>query len=113
MKIKDKETNYSSLFEGIDLSQYTPNEIMNSKKLYDYIVESAQVAEESGQNIDDVMDEGIFGALVGAAAGATVGPAIMKAVCKVLGIQENGTLGNLLTSRIVLAAVCGELGLSL
>lgn len=106
-------TNYSRLFEGINLSEYTPNQIMNSKKLYDYIVESAEVANESGQNLDDVMDEGIFGALVGAAAGATVGPAIMKAVCKVLGIQENGTLGNLLTSRIVLAAVCGELGLSL
>ena len=104
-------TTYAALFEGIDLSQYTPNQIINSKKLYDYIVESAEVAAESGQNLDDVMDEGIFGALVGAAAGATVGPAIMKAVCKVLGIQETGTLGNLLTSRVVLAAICGELGL--
>ena len=85
---------------------------MNSKKLYDYIVESAEVANENGQKLDDVIDEGIFGALVGAAAGATVGPAIMKAICKVLGIQENGTLGNLLTSRVVLAAICGELGLN-
>ena len=107
------DTNYSTLFEGVDLSQYTPNQIMNSKKLYDYIVESAEVANENGQALDDVIDEGIFGALVGAAAGATVGPAIMKAVCKVLGIQETGTLGNLLTSRVVLAAVCGELGLRL
>lgn len=107
------DTNYSTLFEGVDLSQYTPNQIMNSKKLYDYIVESAEVANENGQALDDVIDEGIFGALVGAAAGATVGPAIMKAVCKVLGIHETGTLGNLLTSRVVLAAVCGELGLRL
>lgn len=106
------KTDYSRLYEGIDLSQYAPEQIMNSKKLYDYIVESAEIAKEEGKSLDDVVDEGIFSALVGVAAGATVGPSIMKAICKVLGIQETGTLGNLLTSRIVLAAVCGELGLS-
>ena len=106
------KTDYSRLYEGIDLSQYAPEQIMNSKKLYDYIVESAEIAKEEGKSIDDVVDEGIFSALVGVAAGATVGPSIMKAICKVLGIQETGTLGNLLTSRVVLAAVCGELGLS-
>ena len=36
---------YSTLYEGIDLSQYTPKEIMDGKKLYDYIVESAEVAK--------------------------------------------------------------------
>lgn len=106
------KTDYSRLYEGIDLSQYAPEQIMNSKKLYDYIVESAEIAKEEGKSLDDVVDEGIFSALVGVAAGATVGPSIMKAICKVLGIQETGTLGNLLTSRVVLAAVCGELGLS-
>ena len=103
---------YSTLYEGIDLTQYTPKQIIDSKKLYDYIVESAEVAQEEGKSLDDVMDEGIFSALVGAAAGATIGPSIMKSVCKVLGISENGTLGSLLTSRVVLAAVCGELGLN-
>ena len=106
------KTDYSRLYEGIDLSQYAPEQIMNSKKLYDYIIESAEIAKEEGKSLDDVVDEGIFSALVGVAAGATVGPSIMKAICKVLGIQETGTLGNLLTSRVVLAAVCGELGLS-
>ena len=42
----------------------------------------------------------------------TTAPSIMKSICKVLGISENGTLGSLLTSRVVLAAVCGELGLT-
>ena len=102
---------YSTLYEGIDLSQYTPKEIMDSKKLYDYIVESAEVAKAQNESMDDVMDEGIFGALVGAAAGATIAPSIMKSVCKVLGISETGTLGSLLTSRVVLAAICSELGL--
>lgn len=103
---------YSALFEGVDLSQYTPKEIQTTRKLYNYIVESAEVAQEQGETLDDVMDEGIFAGLIGAAAGATVGPAITKAICKVLGIQENGVLGNLLTSRTVLAAICFELGLS-
>ena len=71
-----------------------------------------EVAQEEGKSLDDVMDEGIFSALVGAAAGATIGPSTMKSICKVLGISENGTLGSLLTSRVVLAAVCGELGLN-
>ena len=34
----------------------------------------------------------------------------MKAVCKVLGIDERGTLGSLLTSRVVLAAMGSQLG---
>jgi hypothetical protein len=37
----------------------------------------------------------------------------MKAVCKSLGVSENGVLGSLLTSRVVLAAVCSELGMRL
>lgn len=102
---------YEKLYEGLDLSQYTPKQIMNGKKLYDYIVESAEVAKKENTSLDNVMDEGIFGALVGAAAGATIAPSIMKSICKVLGISENGTLGNLLTSRVVLAAICSELGL--
>ena len=55
--------------------------------------------------LSDTMDEGLFGALVGGAIGATVGQSIMKAVCKCLGIDEHGTLGNLLTSKLVLSAM--------
>jgi len=56
------------------------------------------------------MDEGIFGALVGGAVGATVGQSIMKALCKCLGIDEKGTLGNLLTSKLILGAMGAQLG---
>ena len=103
---------YMALFEGLDLKNYQPEQIMNAKKVYDYIVESVEVAKEEGVSPDDVMDEGIFAGLLAASAGAMVGPAIGKAMCKCLGIQENGVLGNLLTSRLVLAAICGELGLN-
>lgn len=104
---------YNSLFEGVDLRGYTPKQIEAGKKLYNYIVEAAEVAKENNITLDSELDEGIFSAIVGAAAGATVGPAIMKAVCKVLGVTENGTLGSLLTSRLVLGAICAELGLRL
>ena len=100
----------NSLFEDLDLSLYSPQEIMNGKKLYNYIVESAAIADEQNVPLDTVIDEGIFGSLLGAAAGATIGPTIMKAVCKVLGVQENGALGSLLTSKVVLAAMAGQLG---
>ena len=102
---------YSQLFEGIDLSAYTPKQIIDSKKLYDYIIESAEVAKEEGKPLEEIMDEGILTGLIGAAAGLTVGPAIMKSILKVLGISEHSVLGDLLTSRIVLSAVCAELGL--
>lgn len=105
------KANAKELFEGVDTRNATPEELMNSRKLYNYIIESAAIAKEQNVPLDQVMDEGIFSAIALGALGATAGPSIMKAVCKILGISENGTLGNLLTSRVVLAAVCGELGL--
>ena len=37
---------YNNLFEGIDLSNYTPKQIMDSKKVYDYIVEANEIAKK-------------------------------------------------------------------
>lgn len=99
-----------ALFEGVDISGCTPQELMNAKKLYNYIVESKAIADENGIPLSQQLDEGVFGALIGGLTGATIMPTIMKAVCKVLGIDEKGTLGNLLTSRVVLAALGGQLG---
>ena len=101
---------YNNLFEGIDLSQYTPEEIMESKKVYDYIVEANNIAKQEGIPFENVMDEGLFSSLITGAVSATVGQSIMKAICKCLGIDEKGTLGSLLTSKIVLAAMGAELG---
>ena len=63
-------------------------------------------AKEQGMPIE----EGIIGALVGGVAGVTLAPSLMKAVCKVLGVDTKGQFGSLLTSRLVLGAVCAELG---
>lgn len=100
----------NELFEGVDLTNVSTQEIQASKKLFNYIVESAAIATEEGKSLDDVMDEGLFTALLGGVAGSTIGPAIMKAVCKVLGISEQGSLGKLMTSSLVLGAIGAELG---
>ena len=75
-------------------------------KQYDDMIALLQEAKEKQTPID----EGLFGALFGGIAGATAGPAIMKAVCHVLGVDEKGTFGSLLTSRLVLAALGTKLG---
>ena len=100
----------NELFEGVDLTNVSVKEIQASKKLFNYIVESAAIATEEGKSLDDVMDEGLFTALLGGVAGSTIGPAIMKAVCKVLGISETGLLGRTLTSSLVMGALGAELG---
>lgn len=78
-----------SIKEIVDMQNYS-NE-------YDLIIH--QLQEAKNQNIP--IDEGLFGAI----GGATIGPKVMKAVCKALGIDEKGMLGNLMTSRLVLTAV--------
>lgn len=59
---------------------------------------------------DDAVDEGLFKAVLGGAAGMTVAPAIMKALCSVLGVDPKGQFGSILTSRLVLTALCAKMG---
>lgn len=80
--------------------------IQEDKLAYDRLIERLQEAKENNEPID----EGLFKAITGVVAGATVGPSIMKGVCKVLGISETGTLGNLMTSRLVISTLAGYLG---
>ena len=81
-------------------------QITEEQKAYDDIIAVLMEAKENNTPIE----EGLGKALLGGLAGVTVGPAIMKAVCKVLGINEGGALGNLMTSRLVLTAMGGYLG---
>lgn len=81
------------------------NQITESM-VYDEMIQKLQEAKESGKPID----EGLFGAIVGGVAGITIAPSIMKAVCKVLGIDVKGQFGSLITSRLVLTALCTEMG---
>ena len=81
------------------------NQITESM-MYDDMIKKLQEAKESGTPID----EGLFGAVIGGIAGVTIAPSIMKAVCKILGIDVKGQFGSLITSRLVLAALCTEMG---
>lgn len=50
-------------------------------------------------------NEGVLKTLLGAGVGFTLGPVLMKAICKVLGLDENGVLYKTLTSKAVLTAL--------
>lgn len=105
-----KQANANSLFEGMDVRGENPETLMKARKLYNYIVESAEIAKEQNMPLHDVIDEGLFGAIIGGTVSATIGKSIMEAIIKVLGIDANGTLGKLLTSQVVLAAMGAQLG---
>jgi len=92
----------SSIFEAEQVEGLNEQEINEAEKAYNVILEKIKNGEE--------IEEGFLGGLIGGAAGALVGPAIGKAICKALGIEERGTLGKLLTSRLVTTAIGIALG---
>lgn len=79
---------------------------LNESRVYDELISNLQEAKEN--NIP--LDEGLFGSIFGGITGAVAGPAIGKSICKALSIDEKGMLGNLLTSRLFLAALGGYIG---
>jgi len=92
----------SKIFEAEQIKGLTPDQIQEGEKLYATMVEKLEKGEP--------IDEGFFGALAGGVVGALVGPAIGKAICKVLGIEEGGVLGKMMTSRLVTTALGIALG---
>jgi len=88
-----KYSKTSKIFEAEEIKDLSPEEILEGEKLYYDLLDKL----EKGENID----EGIFGGLIGGLSGAIVGPAIGRALCSVLGIDQKGILGKLLTSRLV------------
>ena len=86
-------------------------EIANDKPIteeltYDLIIEKLNEAKENGTSID----EGIFGAIGGAIIGSALGPKLGGAICKALGVDPKGSFGSLLTSRLVMGAICTTMG---
>lgn len=103
-----------SLFECMDVSGYNKEDLVNVQKLYNYIVESGEIAKKEGVGLDDVIDnevlEGFWSGLLGGVTGAVAGPAVSKAIMKCLGIEEKGLLGQLLLSRVFMGALGYEIG---
>jgi hypothetical protein len=73
---------------------------------YDDVIQKLQEAKEAGTPIN----EGILGAIGGVILGASFGPKLGNAICSALGIDPKGTLGSLMTSRLVLGAIGGKMG---
>lgn len=96
--------NSSKIFEAEEVkeSKANPEDLQKAEEFYNNLVESLKEGKD--------LDEGFLTGLLGGAAGALVGPAVGKAICKILGIDMNGHLGKLLTSRLVTTAIGYELG---
>ena len=88
------------------MKQVATGRQINEDMTYDTVIQRLMEAKEN--NIP--LDEGIIGALTGGLIGATVGPAVMKAVCKILGVDERGQSGSLLTSRMMTTALGATMG---
>jgi len=97
-----KNAEGSKIFEAVDVIGSTPEQIKEAEKVYEEIIRKIEAGEE--------IDEGFLSGLAGGAVGALAGPTIGKAICKVLGIDPSGTLGKLLTSRLVTAALGYAIG---
>lgn len=73
---------------------------------YDDVIRKLTEAKENNIPIE----EGLLGAVTGGLIGATVGPSVMKSICKILGIDERGQFGSLLTSRMITTALGAAMG---
>jgi hypothetical protein len=92
----------SKIFEAEEVMGTTPEQLQEAEKAFVILLEKLNKKED--------VDEGFLGALTGGAVGALAGPAIGRAICRALGIDENGNLGKLLTSRLVTTAIGIALG---
>lgn len=79
---------------------------INESAAYDDIIHRLTEAKENGVPVD----EGVFGAIAGGLIGAAIGPKVMKTVCKVLGVDERGQFGSLMTSRMMTTALGAAMG---
>ena len=79
---------------------------INETLVYNEIIQKLNEAKENGTPID----EGIFGAIGGAILGSALGPKLGGAICKALGVDPKGSFGSLLTSRLVMGAICTTMG---
>ena len=89
-----------------EIQNETTETPITEAQAYDDVIAKLTEAKENGTPLE----EGLFGAITGGIIGATFGPAVMKAICKILGIDEKGQFGSLLTSRLVTTALGAAMG---
>ena len=86
--------------------QENRQETINESLAYDEIIQKLNEAKENNTPIE----EGLLGAIGGVILGTTIGPKLGAAICKALGCDPKGTFGSLLTSKLVMASICGTMG---
>lgn len=99
-----------SIVESFDLNELDK---IQEEGFYTSLLESLNEIKDSEKSAGKVLEEGLLSGIAGGIAGSVLAPGIMKSICKILGIAENGTLGQLLTSRLVLGALGTQLGLKM
>lgn len=82
-----------------------------------YIAESANTpidgnVESIENEITNAQNEGFVGGLVGGLGGLIAGDKLGKAICQALGVTT-GPLYSLLTSKLVMTAICTYLGIKM
>ena len=100
LELKNQPT--SRIFESEEVRGFSAAQINEAEQAYESILNRLKNGEE--------VDEGFLSGLIGGGIGALAGPTIGKAICKALGIDEKGTLGKMLTSRLVTTAIGVALG---
>ena len=97
-----KYSKTSKIFESEEIKGLTPEQVLEGEKAYKLLLEKLEKGEE--------LDEGFLKSLAFGAAGALIGPAIGRAICTCLGINQEGILGKLFTSRLVTTSLGIALG---
>lgn len=97
-----KYSNSSRIFEADEIKGLSLEQINEAEVAYNNILDKLEKGEE--------IEEGFLGGLIGGVTGALAGPMIGRAICKALGIDEKGTFGKLLTSRLVTTAIGFAIG---
>jgi len=105
--VHGQETNMKSITEKINEQEVIENPIQIKEDLsYDDIIQKLQEAKENNLPIE----EGILGAIGGVVLGTSFGPKLGGAICKALGVDPKGTLGSLITSKLVMGSIGGVMG---
>jgi len=82
------------------------SQTINESLVYEDIINKLNEAKENNVPID----EGILGAIGGAILGASFGPKLGAAICKALGVDQKGSFGSLLTSKLIMSAIGTSMG---
>jgi len=112
--LNDKHTDAEALKLFNEL--YEKINALSDKELR-YISESVknnipENVESIETELNTLQNEGFFGGATGLIGGLIAGDKLGKAICQALGVT-NGPLYNLLTSKIVMTAICTYLGIKM